>query len=852
MIQTSLPLLFLLGGLASLVTLLILLFKPNRPAPLRIPTFQFGAQTASRNDKLSVRPPPWLLWLCILLFSVGCYLAYWPTPRAVPDERRESAIVWVDTSFSAVMGRNVVDSGNIAKQVFQDFKSVYVLTPKRESVELTLVNTASQLSVHLEQELRAEPTVGNLDFDTEGLKAAMQNHALTKPTLIVLSDGQHNTLSELSSLKESFSEFRLFETGIAENLNGVLQEIIPSELLTHWGIKTDGVATDAEFTKFDARYNIPSEARPHLNIESIGQRNVLSVARGQGALFPLVSGCRFTTPASWELNPFADIDSLTTYLRSTFRQYNCREGARLGRSPWMYRQGSLWIVPATEDILNTMSQRLWLPDDFRTETDILVYVASPELVTASQAYLVRQAVQLDTGNNVQIPIDLLPEPPPLTYEFQERQTQFEVVFESANKVPLAFKLKDAPIYWLRTYATMVNGELGRSAAWSQFWIDVAQNSVVEQSVYLRVVTTLKEAREYDVSQQKQFNTTTLRFDKPPHHATLGLRLHPTIEGAYVLFGVPPSERARLFYTASEFSSVFGSSEKETTHDTEGNAPFRAKVGATLAFLAVLLFWWLKRGGRDLNQATQVVLLLVSLCATQTATAQIRFSPRRLGGSDKNYAVPFRISWCDATIPESVQNRYQQLRSLLLSRGTIVLPATLLAGRCAPLQSEIWWTNDALSMQQQVLASHIAMGGVFIVEGQPLESKEGEVNASASLPRSLFSLSDPSIGLSWERPSRRGMLYRSFYLLHHFDGCLTEQSFLLSLRKKQNAQAPVGLVTSARFLTSDMGRDCFEIDDDFRSRSFINLMYALFSTDYKEDQMQLPELLKRIRRLGIEP
>jgi len=30
------------------------------------------------------------------------------------------------------------------------------------------------------------------------------------------------------------------------------------------------------------------------------------------------------------------------------------------------------------------------------------------------------------------------------------------------------------------------------------------------------------------------------------------------------------------------------------------------------------------------------------------------------------------------------------------------------------------------------------------------------------------------------------------------------------------------------------------------------MYALLTTDYKEDQMQLPEILNRVRNLGLEP
>jgi hypothetical protein len=40
--------------------------------------------------------------------------------------------------------------------------------------------------------------------------------------------------------------------------------------------------------------------------------------------------------------------------------------------------------------------------------------------------------------------------------------------------------------------------------------------------------------------------------------------------------------------------------------------------------------------------------------------------------------------------------------------------------------------------------------------------------------------------------------------------------------------------------------------DKKERSFVNLMYALLTTDYKEDQMQLPEILGRIRSLGLEP
>jgi hypothetical protein len=71
-----------------------------------------------------------------------------------------------------------------------------------------------------------------------------------------------------------------------------------------------------------------------------------------------------------------------------------------------------------------------------------------------------------------------------------------------------------------------------------------------------------------------------------------------------------------------------------------------------------------------------------------------------------------------------------------------------------------------------------------------------------------------------------------------------------LKKKLNAQAPYALVTSAHFLS--VGEDCFKNNEDYRIRSFVNMMYSFLTTDYKEDQMQLPEILSRIRNLGLEP
>ena len=139
-----------------------------------------------------------------------------------------------------------------------------------------------------------------------------------------------------------------------------------------------------------------------------------------------------------------------------------------------------------------------------------------------------------------------------------------------------------------------------------------------------------------------------------------------------------------------------------------------------------------------------------------------------------------------------------------------------------------------------LVEHLTLGGAFVLEGQIGEAP----------PSAYAGLETPSVGLRWERQQRRGLLYRSFYLLASFDACPTEATWLLSLRKRAGAHAPAGLVTRTRFLSE--GEDCHGADTDMRERAFINLMYAFLTTDYKEDQLQLPEILSRVRNLGLEP
>lgn len=495
------------------------------------------------------------------------------------------------------------------------------------------------------------------------------------------------------------------------------------------------------------------------------------------------------------------------------------------------------------------------------------------------------------------------------------QTVFKPLYAAADKTPLGYKAEGFPIYYLRTTVAMPNGELGRSSSWTHFWLQMAGATGPDQANVLRrsyadASAFIAEATKNGTAWMgfnETLNVSNLTFEAQPQERDGNAQPSvPVKAGLYrngesktlLLWSYPSIERSRNLLTDDEFSALWQVSQDSSAMANESQTKSRAKpmslFGGIMA-LAALFFLWFFKPARAITRPTQpsppppgttsgnvtstLGLLLICLggawhvvssgtqafayqplvsqnlmpqnLVSQNLNTPVQFQvPRSFlrppGRNPRSQAVsgpqtiPFRVAWCDADIPGEVAKRYLELRDLLASRGTIELPNALTAGGCRPGAADIWWTADAAALDPVLLAGHISSGGVFLVEGQ----------TSSNLPANLTEVADPSIGMSWEVPQKRGLLYRSFYLLQTFDGCPNDKTRLLTLRKKVNAHSPVGLYTSARFLTE--GTDCFATDADFRARSFVNLLYSILATDYKEDQLQLPEILNRVRNLGLEP
>lgn len=623
---------------------------------------------------------------------------------------------------------------------------------------------------------------------------------------------------------------------------------------------------------------------------------------------PLLTTCTLDVAGPTELDGLSDLRAYATFFKIPTRPLACRStesatSARAAESsdPWKYRRASIWVIPMNDFITGELFEqgRHWIPEGFAPDTDALVYIADTRLQGFDSAL---ESVTLQLENNqptVRMP--LLPMPPsPLNFPWDMGNTAprakprsistgsqklqstepaetaltdggYKVMLRAADGTPLAYLLaSQPPTVYLRTGGAAPNGELGRWGKWAALWNNIKDQMGQRSPLLSRVQLNTPTEWAKWVDAQRKNNTPPLRYRvdnltlkgtllenrKSPIAPVPALYIRERDDQIVVV--EPPSfERQAEILSPQDLDKLFpkGSGKAQSRKSTQANAAAWQFSGMLLALVSLLLLWILQHRQRNKSARnspiTQAALLiaLLNFGSAPRADAQsprVPFDNRVVRGQDNRPDIsthPFRIAWCDATVPEPVQQRYSQLQRMLANRGTIELPKEMLAGACRVGAAEIWWTSSLEALQASRVTQHIRSGGVVIAEGISLRQT----------PEWMIASADPSIGLVWESPKRRGLLYRSFYLLSTFDGCSPERTLVLSLRKKINAQAPMGIVTPARFLThTSEGADCFITDDEYRTRSFVNLMYALLTTDYKEDQMQLPEILNRIRSLGLEP
>ncbi|MEI6399752.1 MAG: DUF4159 domain-containing protein, partial [Pseudomonadota bacterium] len=143
---------------------------------------------------------------------------------------------------------------------------------------------------------------------------------------------------------------------------------------------------------------------------------------------------------------------------------------------------------------------------------------------------------------------------------------------------------------------------------------------------------------------------------------------------------------------------------------------------------------------------------------------------------------------------------------------------------------------ALIAQREAFATWIRRGGFIVLLGHldPQMAKKLEELIAGNSP------------LHWTPIPPDHELMRSFYLLDSLPSCNGEgwRGFQLDNRLAV-ISAPFDILAALEDRHSP-GTCTEKIDNERAIRVFVNLVMVAMATDYKKDQIHLPEILKRLR------
>jgi hypothetical protein len=867
-------LLIFVSASVSFLTLGILFLRFKNFNKIRIPSWFLGSQDKKRNKNNFVFTKPPLAPFFLILFATFCFIfVYLPKDYFKKTKPlNKAALVWIDPSFYAKLSRYQngfsakLEAEKILKLGYENFGLFQSFEIKNGkfflNYRIVLLPYKKDIINFIEQQEGLPPPPFEQFINVEKISKLLNendNFFNKKSTLIAFSDGDSDHLQNLFSLKNYFDDGVLFKTNFYVGQPSVPTEIIPTELFQIWGEKA---SENQDFSVFNTQKSlIPSEARPHFYLEDYhAGSSHFSLLKSQtsGKNSFLFVGCTEVSPSPLELDPFGSLRSLVSFFGNDFIQKSCvkkEKNFENRKNLWKYRSATVWVVPLDEKInqsLNKESQ-FWAPEGFHLNYDTLVYTAASfaEKIEETPSHQ-KVPLQLESGS-LPFSLYLAPVPPLEELGFQDEDNRiykglFRPFFSASDGTILAWKSSSLPFFYLRTPTSTPNGELGRSQTWTQFWFQVLKNVKHSNLSYIQVAfhdlaNFQEQLEESGFLENDVFleilDLKTLQF-VPVQYLTYGLyRFEKNPQWLFVAPATQKINIANAIFPDFFKKKFFHSSRSEDFEKDKNDLRIMSLFFAFLGAFSLLILWKSHR-----KYALFVFAIFASTLYYKKSFSQmIPFSFYDQNRSffknpQEENNIPFRIAWCGGDPESKIAKKYEILRNILMARGTISLPKNLKINSCRPQEAEIWWTNEGSLLTAQTLRRHISNGGIFIFEG------------TNELPSFLQGVVNSSIGMEWISPEKRGMFYRSFYLLQSFNGCPLDTTKVLMLKKKLNAQAPYALVTSAHFLS--VGEDCFKNNEDYRIRSFVNMMYSFLTTDYKEDQMQLPEILSRIRNLGLEP
>ena len=132
---------------------------------------------------------------------------------------------------------------------------------------------------------------------------------------------------------------------------------------------------------------------------------------------------------------------------------------------------------------------------------------------------------------------------------------------------------------------------------------------------------------------------------------------------------------------------------------------------------------------------------------------------------------------------------------------------------------------------------LSKGGTAVFEGQ-----KSKISLEYSTQAAVM------VGARWQKISPEHELMRSFYLLKDLPSCSQEHQPWWEYRMDERMallQIPPGFLKA--LATPPSPNSCSQVSKELLIRTMVNIVMVILTTDYKKDQIHLPEILKRIRK-----
>lgn len=182
------------------------------------------------------------------------------------------------------------------------------------------------------------------------------------------------------------------------------------------------------------------------------------------------------------------------------------------------------------------------------------------------------------------------------------------------------------------------------------------------------------------------------------------------------------------------------------------------------------------------------------------------------------------------VPSQATHTFKQLAHALSQRTSVSLSPRLRLVADYTQHAWLWTETKHLTLPHK-LSQWIKKGGMLIVSGKP------PAFTAKTFPASLS---------KWQHVALDSALMRSFYLLNSLPTC-NNKSWQVFMFHERMAIVVIPYPLLAFLSDQPSKHPCLSAKDkETHVRVFINLLMVALATDYKKDQVHLPEILKRLR------